>query len=85
MKTVSLALRNLLRNRRRSLTTLLAMIIGASSILLFGGYSRNAAVTCRFNTRIISCTAAAIPPVTASPITNASSTSCNAIRCWRRC
>lgn len=41
MKTVSLALRNLLRNRRRSLTTLLAMIIGASSILLFGGYSRN--------------------------------------------
>jgi putative ABC transport system permease protein len=41
MKTLSLALRNLLRNRRRSLTTLLAMIIGASSILLFGGYSRN--------------------------------------------
>ncbi len=41
MKTLSLALRNLLRNRRRSLTTLIAMIIGASSILLFGGYSRN--------------------------------------------
>jgi putative ABC transport system permease protein len=41
MKTLSLALRNLLRNRRRSVTTLLAMIIGASSILLFGGYSRN--------------------------------------------
>ncbi|MGH8809987.1 MAG: ABC transporter permease, partial [Noviherbaspirillum sp.] len=41
MKTIALALRNLLRNRRRSLTTLLAMIIGASAILLFGGYSRN--------------------------------------------
>lgn len=41
MKTILLALRNLLRNRRRSLTTLVAMIIGASSILLFGGYSRN--------------------------------------------
>ncbi len=41
MKTFSLALRNLLRNRRRSLATLIAMIIGASSILLFGGYSRN--------------------------------------------
>lgn len=41
MNTFSLALRNLLRNRRRSLTTLLAMIIGACSILLFGGYSRN--------------------------------------------
>ncbi|WP_028452036.1 ABC transporter permease [Chitinilyticum aquatile] len=41
MNAFSLALRNLLRNRRRSLTTLLAMIIGASAILLFGGYSRN--------------------------------------------
>ncbi|OGB22225.1 MAG: ABC transporter permease [Burkholderiales bacterium RIFCSPLOWO2_02_FULL_57_36] len=41
MNTILLALRNLLRNRRRSLTTLLAMIIGASAILLFGGYSRN--------------------------------------------
>jgi putative ABC transport system permease protein len=41
MKTLSLAIRNLLRNRRRSLTTLLAMVIGACSILLFGGYSRN--------------------------------------------
>jgi putative ABC transport system permease protein len=41
MRTIALALRNLLRNRRRSLTTLLAMIIGAASILLFGGYSRN--------------------------------------------
>ncbi|HLQ26706.1 MAG TPA: FtsX-like permease family protein [Acidiferrobacterales bacterium] len=41
MKTFSLALRNLLRNRRRSLTTLLAMIVGVLTILLFGGYSRN--------------------------------------------
>jgi putative ABC transport system permease protein len=41
MKTFSLALRNLLRNRRRSVTTLLAMIVGASAILVFGGYSRN--------------------------------------------
>lgn len=41
MRTLSLALRNLLRNRRRSLATLLAMVIGANSILLFGGYSRN--------------------------------------------
>lgn len=35
-----LAWRNLLRNRRRSLTTLLAILIGAGSILVFGGYSR---------------------------------------------
>jgi putative ABC transport system permease protein len=41
MKTLSLALRNLLRNRRRSLTTLVAMMLGAVTILLFGGYSRN--------------------------------------------
>ncbi|MBE9608637.1 ABC transporter permease [Chitinilyticum piscinae] len=41
MNAFSLALRNLLRNRRRSLTTLLAMMIGVSAILLFGGYSRN--------------------------------------------
>ncbi|WP_373974880.1 FtsX-like permease family protein [Chitinibacter sp. SCUT-21] len=41
MNTLSLAWRNLLRNRRRSLTTLLAMIIGAVAILLFGGYSGN--------------------------------------------
>lgn len=33
-----LALRNLLRNRRRSVTTLLAMIVGAVCILLLGGY-----------------------------------------------
>jgi putative ABC transport system permease protein len=41
MRTLSLALRNLLRNRRRSLTTLLAMGIGAVAILVFGGYSRD--------------------------------------------
>ncbi|HJV63264.1 MAG TPA: FtsX-like permease family protein [Albitalea sp.] len=41
MNTLALALRNLLRNRRRSVTTLLAMIVGAHAVLLFGGYSRN--------------------------------------------
>ena len=41
MMTFSLALRNLLRNRRRSLATLLAMAIGSTSILLFGGFSAN--------------------------------------------
>jgi putative ABC transport system permease protein len=41
MNTLRLALRNLLRNRRRSLMTLFAMVIGAVTILLFGGYSRN--------------------------------------------
>ncbi|MFA7281671.1 MAG: FtsX-like permease family protein [Sterolibacterium sp.] len=41
MKTLSLALRNLLRNRRRSLTTLLSMVIGLVAILLFGGYRSN--------------------------------------------
>lgn len=41
MNTLSLAVRNLLRNRRRSLATLLAMAIGSTSILLFGGFSAN--------------------------------------------
>ena len=41
IRTLSLALRNLLRNRRRSLTTLLAVMIGTISILMFGGYVRN--------------------------------------------
>lgn len=41
MMTLSLAVRNLLRNRRRSLATLLAMAIGSTSILLFGGFSTN--------------------------------------------
>jgi putative ABC transport system permease protein len=40
MRTIALAWRNLLRNRRRSLTTLLALVIGLGSILLFGGFSR---------------------------------------------
>jgi putative ABC transport system permease protein len=39
--TFLLALRNLLRNRRRSLTTLLAMVIGLVAVLLFGGYVRD--------------------------------------------
>lgn len=41
MMTLTLAVRNLLRNRRRSLATLLAMAIGSTSILLFGGFSGN--------------------------------------------
>ena len=41
MRTLSIALRNLARNRRRSLTTLFAMIVGAITILIFGGYSRD--------------------------------------------
>lgn len=41
MMTLSLAVRNLLRNRRRSLATLLAMAIGSTAILLFGGFSGN--------------------------------------------
>ena len=41
MMTLNLALRNLLRNRRRSLATILAMAIGSTSILLFGGFSAN--------------------------------------------
>jgi len=36
-----LAARNLLRNRRRSLATFLALAIGTASILLFGGYRAN--------------------------------------------
>ena len=35
MKTLMLALRNLARNQRRSLTTLLAMIIGLVATLIF--------------------------------------------------
>lgn len=41
MKTLSLAWRNLLRNRRRSLMTLTAMVLGLMAILLFGGYIRD--------------------------------------------
>lgn len=39
--TVLLALRNLQRNRRRSVATLLAMIVGVCAILLFGGFSKD--------------------------------------------
>ena len=41
MTLMNLAVRNLLRNRRRSFATLLAMAIGSTSILLFGGFSTN--------------------------------------------
>lgn len=41
MSTLLLAWRNLLRNRRRSLMTLLAMVIGLVAVLLFGGYVRD--------------------------------------------
>lgn len=41
MKTLSIAFRNLLRNRRRSSRTLLAMVVGMTAVLLFGGYARN--------------------------------------------
>jgi len=51
MVTLSLALRNLLRNRRRSLATLLAMAIGSSAILLFGGFSGN--INYEMHTRIV--------------------------------
>jgi putative ABC transport system permease protein len=39
--TFALAIRNLERNRRRSLTTLAAIVVGTVAILLFGGYTRN--------------------------------------------
>jgi putative ABC transport system permease protein len=39
--TFALAVRNLERNRRRSITTLAAIVVGAVAILLFGGYTRN--------------------------------------------
>ena len=41
MNTLSLAWRNLLRNRRRSLMTLIAMVLGLTTVLLFGGYIRD--------------------------------------------
>jgi putative ABC transport system permease protein len=41
VNTLALALRNLLRNQRRSIATLLAMTIGGVCILLFGGYIQN--------------------------------------------
>ena len=39
--TLKLALRGLLRNRRRSLVTLLAIALGFSAIALFAGYTHN--------------------------------------------
>ena len=45
MKQFSIALRNILRNRRRSLATLAAMVLGVLTILLFGGYSRDITYT----------------------------------------
>lgn len=41
MNTLSLAWRNLLRNRRRSLMTLIAMVLGLTTVLLFGGFIRD--------------------------------------------
>ncbi len=41
MKTLSIALRNLVRNARRSIVTLLGIGIGSVAILLFGGYKAN--------------------------------------------
>ncbi|MDE1949282.1 MAG: FtsX-like permease family protein [Burkholderiales bacterium] len=43
MNTLLMALRNLARNRRRSATTLLAMVIGLAATLVFGGYRANIA------------------------------------------
>ena len=51
MMTLNLALRNLLRNRRRSLATLIAMSIGCAAILLFGGFSGN--INYEMHTRIV--------------------------------
>src|SRR5688500_10441831 len=41
----SLAVRNLLRNRRRSLSTLLALAIGLASIMLFSGFKAHLGYT----------------------------------------
>ena len=51
MMTLNLAVRNLLRNRRRSLATLVAMSIGCAAILLFGGFSGN--INYEMHTRIV--------------------------------
>ncbi|MEM5438958.1 ABC transporter permease [Paraburkholderia diazotrophica] len=40
-QALTLALRNLQRNRRRSVTTLLAIVVGVCAILLFGGFSKD--------------------------------------------
>jgi putative ABC transport system permease protein len=41
MRSLSLALRNLLRNQRRSAVTLFAMALGLIAVLLFGGYIKD--------------------------------------------
>jgi putative ABC transport system permease protein len=41
LKSLSLAWRNLLRNRRRSAMTLTAMVLGLMAVLLFGGYVKD--------------------------------------------
>jgi len=41
MIDLSLAIRNLLRNRRRSFATFFALALGTAAILLFGGYRKN--------------------------------------------
>jgi putative ABC transport system permease protein len=41
MNTIKLALRGLLRNRRRSMVTLLAIALGFAAIALFAGYTHN--------------------------------------------
>lgn len=41
MQIFKLALRNLLRNRRRTLSTLCTITVGAVGILLFGGYNKS--------------------------------------------
>lgn len=38
MNNLKLAIRNLIRNRRRSLTTIFSMVIGMVALLLFGGF-----------------------------------------------
>ncbi len=45
MADLLLAVRNLLRNRRRSLSTLVALAIGLASILLFRGFQTNLGAT----------------------------------------
>jgi putative ABC transport system permease protein len=51
MNSLRLALRNLKRNRRRSLATVLAMVVGGVSILLFGGYVQN--IVCGLQTDFV--------------------------------
>ena len=54
MNTLSLACRNLLRNRRRSLMTLIAMVLGLIAVLLFGGYIRD--ITYSLQTNFVTST-----------------------------